>query len=87
MEYLATIDPAGTGSWVWDQTTEVTNGVYRLLNESLGPVVAEQFGFARGTAKQHGMAGIQEGTRYQIEHLHALLERLDSLKVMGDWQP
>ncbi len=57
------------------------NAIYWLLNDALGQREADEFVRAGGRLHRD-----QTQMRRQVEHLVALLDRLDSLALSSDWQ-
>ena len=87
LDYLATVDAAPPSiPWLHQQYADRSIAIQQLIDASLGPHVAAEFG-AAGWPPRPGIEGIQESIAARVAHLRDLLALLDSLPLMEDWQP
>ena len=73
--------------WVYTQYEEFGASMYELLNGALGPQIAHDFGDAYMPPPQESPGDFQDELLQAVQFLRDLLKMLDSLPIMGDWQP
>jgi hypothetical protein len=60
---------------------------HKLVEAALGPDIAYEFQMTHAPERLPGMEGTRANLRAKAVYLRALVDRLDSLPIMGDWQP
>jgi hypothetical protein len=84
LEHLADTDSTGSPIWMLNELTEKSRTTYDLIDKSLGPAQAEEFSKAGG---DFGPTGMQSELAEKATFVRGLLAKLDSLPIMGDWNP
>lgn len=87
LEHLGSTDANKNPQWFLDQFTERHNATFKLIDASLGPKLADEFSGIRGVGMGMGISQIQSDMAARAAYVRDLLDRLDWLPIMGDWQP
>jgi hypothetical protein len=86
LEHIANADGSLNPKWIVDQCVERSNATYHVIDQALGPESADAYS-KTNAGKTRGVAGIQADVGAKAKFVRSLLADLDSLAIMGDWQP
>ena len=86
-EHMATLTDVNP-AWLVPRYEKWGTENYDRLNDALGPTEADGFAEAGEISNPRpGLAGMQDQIAARVAWLRSLLDRLDSVPIMGDWHP
>jgi len=86
LEYLGEADWHNNPQWFLGQFTDRSNATCDLIDQSLGPELADGYSEVQGDGSK-GTSGMRSDAAAKAVYVRGLLNRIDLLPLMEDWPP